>query len=133
MSLPEGISFNWSLFGLKELRDYDVTVVDMHVPSFSVGVKCHNQGTSDRWRNDRPKSTQIWMDSLCSLHFSFLQTIKKLLNINELNSPWMRGKLKKSLFWHPLFFFGGSSGGVVEEGLVPTAVPCTKSGEPQLG
>ena len=102
--LPEGISFNWSLFGLKELRDYDVTVVDMHVPSFSVGVKCHNQGTSDRWRNDRPKSTQIWMDSLCSLHFSFLQTIKKLLNINELNSPWMRGKLKKSLFWHPFFF-----------------------------
>lgn len=48
----------------KELRDYDITVVDMHVPSFSIGVQCHNKG------------------------------------------------------------------GVVEEGLVPTAVPCTKSGEP---
>lgn len=102
-------------------------MVDMHVPSFSVGVQCHNKGTLDDHLDggyDLKIQRKLGMDSLCSLQFfRHLQTSPNYPKIVEDED---QTGVEVILDVVP-------SGGVVEEGLVPTAVPCTKSGEPFLG
>ena len=82
-----------------------------------------------RWRNDHLNGgydlkiqRKLGTDSLCSLQFfRHLQTSP--------NYP----KIVEDQTGVELILDVVPSGGVVEEGLVPTAVPCTKSGEPCLG